>query len=188
VGTLIRSILWRRLDRPGHEAARLHFDSTYRHLAGCAVFSHEHVPCRLDYDLRLDEHWHFRSGSVLGWVGAQPIRIEVASVTDGEWVLNGAGQPNVAGCTDIDLNFSPSTNLLPIRRLELAVGQHAVVRAAWLRFPSFELEPLEQIYRREAERTYHYESGGGEFRRDLEVNDAGFVTHYPGFWEAELTT
>jgi hypothetical protein len=42
----------------------------------------------------------------------------------------GAGE----GCLDIDLGFSPSTNLLPIRRLTLAVGEAATVRAAWLPF------------------------------------------------------
>ena len=52
-------------------------------------------------------------------------------------------------------------------------------------FPSFELEPLAQVYRRVAERTYRYESGGGSFTRTLEVNDTGFVTSYPGLWEAE---
>ena len=183
----VRSILWRRLDVPGHESARLYFDSPYWHLAGCAVFAHERQPCRLDYDLRCDEQWRFEFGSVFGWVGERPIQIEVATVADGRWLLNAAGQPNVAGCTDIDLNFSPSTNLLPIRRLTLSVGQAADVRAAWLRFPSFTLEPLEQVYRRDAELAYHYESAGGRFITDLRVNDAGFVTRYPGIWEAELT-
>ena len=68
--------------------------------------------------------------------------------------------PAVAGCVDLDLNFSPSTNLLPIRRLNLSVGQEAAVRAAWLRFPSFILEPLEQLYRRVDATTYRYESAG----------------------------
>lgn len=31
---------------------------------------------------------------------------------------------------DLDLNFSPSTNLIPLRRLGLAVGAEAPVRAA----------------------------------------------------------
>lgn len=39
-----------------------------------------------------------------------------------EALLNGVDCPAVAGCTDIDLGFSPSTNLLPIRRLSLEVG------------------------------------------------------------------
>jgi hypothetical protein len=91
----------------------------------------------------------------------------------------------VAGCIDLDLNFSPSTNLLPVRRLGLSVGQRAGVNAAWLRFPSFTLEPLEQVYQRLSEDTYRYESAGGRFTRELSVNQAGFVTHYPGFWQVE---
>ena len=89
------------------------------------------------------------------------------------------------GCDDLDLNFSPSTNALPIRRLGLAVGQAAEVRAAWLRFPSFALEPLEQVYRRTGDAIYRYESAGGTFVADLEVNAAGLVIHYPGFCRAE---
>ena len=91
---------------------------------------------------------------------------------------------SVTDCIDLDLNFSPSTNLLPIRRLNLAVGEEAQVRAAWLRFPSFELEALSQTYRRTAESTYRYESSTG-FVADLEVNSVGFVTNYPGIWEVE---
>jgi len=86
---------------------------------------------------------------------------------------------------DIDLGFSPATNLLPIRRLGLVVGEEVEVTAAWLPFPSLEFETLAQAYRREGERTYHYESGSGAFVRTLEINDAGFVTSYPGLWQAE---
>ena len=89
------------------------------------------------------------------------------------------------GCLDLDLNFSPSTNLLPIRRLNLEIGQQSEVKAAWLRFPSFELEPFPQVYTRLDEFTYRYSSGGGTFVRDLTVNNAGFVTDYPGLWQAE---
>lgn len=92
----------------------------------------------------------------------------------------------MAGCIDLDLNFSPSTNLLPIRRLGLAIGQEAVARAAWLRFPSFTLEPLEHLYRRIDATTYRYESAGGRFVTELQVNAAGFVTYYPNFWQVEV--
>ena len=78
-----------------------------------------------------------------------------------------------------------STNLLPIRRLNLAVGQRAIVRAAWLRFPTFNLEPLEQTYTRLDQQTYRYESGGGTFVAELKVNDFGLVTDYPGGWEEQ---
>ena len=48
----------------------------------------------------------------------------------------------MTGCVDLDLNFIPSTTLLPVRRLGLAIGQSAEVQAAWLRFPGFTLVPI----------------------------------------------
>jgi hypothetical protein len=93
--------------------------------------------------------------------------------------------PEVDGCVDIDLNFSPSTNLLPIRRLRLDVGDEVSARAAWLRFPDFRLEPLDQSYRRDAGGVYRYESRAGKFVAELSVNEAGFVTGYPDLWVIE---
>jgi hypothetical protein len=81
--------------------------------------------------------------------------------------------------------FTPATNLLPVRRLGLKTGQEAEVKAAWLRFPTFTLEPLDQRYRRIDAVTYHYESNGGSFVRDLVVSPVGFVRRYPDLWQAE---
>lgn len=178
------SILWRRLDRPGHEAARLVSRGSRWHLTGTAVFAHDRQPCHLDYLIICGPDWRTLSGKVTGWAGDEDVEVEIAVDSQG-WRLNATEVPEVAGCLDLDLNFSPSTNLLPIRRLDLAVGQEAEVRAAWLRFPSFHLEPLEQVYRRTGATTYRYESAGGRFVRDIEVNEAGLVTLYPDFWRAE---
>lgn len=176
-------MLWHRLDRPGHEAARLFFQNSRWHLTGTAVFAHDRQPCRLDYLVVCDSKWQTLSGKVMGWIGSETIDIEVLVDAARRWRLNGVEHPEVAGCTDLDLNFSPSTNLLPVRRLNLFVGQEGRVRAAWLRFPSLALEPLEQLYRRIDDTTYGYESAGGKFVTELQVNATGFVTHYPNFWQ-----
>jgi hypothetical protein len=149
------------------------------------VFAHDEQPCRLDYVVACGAHWRTLSGRVAGWIGEQSVDLALVVDPARGWLLDGAECGSVDGCLDLDLNFSPSTNLLPIRRLGLAIGQEAVVRAAWLRFPSFALEPLEQLYRRVDATTYRYESAGGQFVADLEVNAAGFVTHYPSFCRAE---
>lgn len=181
------SVLWRRLDRPGHESARLScHESTWR-LAGTAVFAHDRQPCRLDYRVLCDSQWRTVSAHVAGWVGGEAVEIELAADPDRRWRVNGTECPAVAGCIDLDLNFSPSTNLLPVRRLGLGVGEEAEVKAAWLRFPGFALEPLSQVYRRIAVETYRYESAGGAFVADLAVNTAGFVIAYPNFCAAEAT-
>jgi hypothetical protein len=172
------------LDQPGHEAARLDYQPPFWRLKGTAIFAHVGQPCRLDYEVACNSVWETRSGRVLGWVGDEPVEIEISIDASRHWFLNGEEYPQVEGCTDLDLNFSPSTNLLPIRRLGLSIGQDAGVKAAWLRFPSFTLEPLEQRYTRMSDGVYRYESAGG-FTRTLSVNEDGFVTHYPGFWQAD---
>lgn len=181
----METILWRRLDRPGHESARLLSQDSHWHITGTAVFAEDREPCRLDYLVICNSGWETVSGKVTGWVGNEIVEVDLAVHSDHRWRLNGTERPEVAGCIDLDLNFSPSTNLLPIRRLNLAIGQGAAVRAAWLRFPGFTLEPLEQFYRRIDPTTYRYESAGGRFVAELQVNDVGLVTLYPDVWQRE---
>jgi uncharacterized protein len=179
-----RSILWRRLDQPGHEAAFLARQQDGWELAGSSVFAHAGAPVRLDYLIVCDSRWQTCSVRIRGWVGVTPIALDLAVDEARHWQQDAVECPAVAGCIDVDLGFSPATNLLPIRRFELAVGTAADVRAAWLGFPNLTLEPLDQRYERTGLTTYHYESAGGQFRTELEVNAAGFVTRYPGLWRA----
>ena len=132
--------------------------------------------------------WGTRDVTVRGQIGASPVSLVLSRDSHGEWCANGVVQPTVHGCVDVDLGFSPSTNLLPIRRLKLPIGARADVRAAWVRFPELTLEVLEQSYTRVAELTYRYESAGGEFKRELTINDDGFVVDYPGLWRDETLT
>jgi uncharacterized protein len=143
---------------------------------------------RLDYLVLCDADWQTRSASVSGWVGDETISIDISVNEARRWRLNGVEVPAVEGCLDIDLSFSPSTNLLPIRRLRLNVGDEVAATAAWLRFPDFRLEPLAQSYRRISGAGYSYESGSREFVAQLSVNEVGFVTSYPNLWVVEAPT
>jgi uncharacterized protein len=178
------SILWRRLDQPGHDSARLTELASGAVLEGTAVFRESGCPCRLDYRVECDPSWRTVSARVVGWLGAASIDLTLTADPDRRWTLDGRPCPQVLGCDDVDLSFTPATNTLPTRRLRLAMGQRTTVRAAWLDFPSVRLAPLEQIYERVAESRYRYESAGG-FTALLETNTSGFVTHYPGLWQSE---
>ena len=173
---MTHDILWRWLDREGHEAAKL----DGRMLRGAAALKNGGDGCALVYTIICDDRWHTRSAQVGGFAGGRDLTIQI-SAEDGRWTMNGEHIPAVDGCIDIDLNFSPSTNLLPIRRLNLSVGEEATVRAAWLRFPTFTLEPLDQSYLRIAENTYRYKSAS--FTAEITVNEAGLVLEY-GVWKA----
>jgi hypothetical protein len=178
-------VLWRGILLPGHEACRLQQSGQNWHLDGVAVFIHEQRPCQLSYHITCDHHWQTRSAQVWGWVGDGLIDIHIRVDGQQRWWLNEVEQTRVAGSIDLDLNFSPSTNLLPIRRMKLQVWEEADITPAWLRFPGFSLEPLPQRYQRTGEISYHYESSGGKFVADLKVDGDGFVVDYPGIWVME---
>ena len=179
------SILWRAIYWPGHEACRASRVNSDWRLEGTAVMLHEGRNCRLSYVIECDEHWRTRTAVVSGWVGDQILNLQLAVDPLRRWQVNEVDKPAVEGCIDLDLNFSPSTNLLPIRRLNLQVGERAELKAAWLRFPSFELQPLPQTYERLSEFKYRFSSHGGNFVAELTVNRMGFVTSYPQLWEIE---
>lgn len=182
-----QSIIWRRFEAigAGHEYARVFFEDSKRFLDGTAIFVYEKRFCRLDYKIECDVNWQTVSAQVSGFVGMEKIEIGIAVDAKKCWTINGKANPQTANCTDIDLNFSPVTNTLPVRRLNLQIGEKAEVRAAWLRFPSFKLEVLKQTYERIAENVFHYESAGGKFKTEIEINDFGLVINYPNLWEME---
>lgn len=180
----VHTAMWRRLDRPGHEAARLVHHAPFWQLGGTTVFLLDR-PCRLEYQIVCDAAWRTLHGRVSGWYGAETVKVELYTDTARRWIMNGHAAPSVAGCVDLDLSFSPVTNLIPIRRLALNQGERAEVRSAWLGFPELTLEPLVQTYARTGEHTYHYESSDGAFVTDLEVDSAGLIVRYPPLWELE---
>jgi uncharacterized protein len=177
-----RSIIWERLDYPGHESARLEQSPNGWFFRGTAVFHIDQRPCRLDYTIRCDQEWRTEDVALDGWVGSELVRHEIKVDARRHWYFDGAERPDLDGCFDIDLGFSPLTNTLPIRRLNLVVGASSPVRAAWVPVPGFDLRLLDQVYTRLDVSRYRYESGGGRFVADLEVDEEGLVIEYPGFW------
>lgn len=175
---------WRRLDCAGDETCRLVYGSSGWMLMGHARFSDTHCPAALDYVVRCDKGWVTTSADISGLLGGETVGWHISRDTRGDWHMNDEICPGLSDCQDIDLGFSPATNLLPLRRLDPAPGMDTHVSAAWFHWPSARLERLDQTYTRREPRTVSYRSDG--FAADLTVDDSGFVTHYPGFWEGEV--
>lgn len=180
------AVLWRCVFFDGHEASRLTSAAGGHALAGAAALGFGGHPALLRYQVTCAPTWETRTVAVEGWMGGGDVRVHLAVDGARRWTLNGRPAPHVEGCVDVDLGFTPATNTLPIRRLNLAVGESAPVRAAWLRFPEMELTVLDQVYTRLADRVYRYESNGGAFVRELTVDEHGVVVTYPDFWERAL--
>jgi hypothetical protein len=153
--------------------------------SGLILQAHEEAPYVARYAIEVDAGWRTRNVEVeLEEPGQRRLRLVVDG--EGNWSRDGQRLGQVADCIDVDLEWSPSTNTLPIRRLRLAPGETKTVAAAWVRFPSLEVQRLEQTYERLAERRYRYRSG--RFTADLEVDDDGTVLQYGMNWKAVATS
>jgi hypothetical protein len=185
--TSASSIVWRRLDTPGHDTCRVERRAAGWFLSGTAVFVHQGSPAQLAYDVACDPLWRAREGNVRGWVGARAIAFHVSRTPDGIWMFNDvtASGVGVNDCVDVDFGFTPATNLPQLRRLNLAIGQAADAPAAWLDIDSGRLERLRQRYERRSESTYWYEAPRFGYAALLELTPAGFIRRYPELWEAE---
>jgi uncharacterized protein len=182
---MIASVLWRRLDTPGHDACRLEQGVAGWTLDGAAVFSENGVPARLLYQVACDPSWRTEHGEVRGWLGGQSVEFRVERTTEGVWTLNGELAPGLGHCLDLDFGFTPATNLIQLRRSALAEGQAADVPVAWLDVSAGRLDALPQRYERRSETTYWYEAPRFDYAALLEVDPAGFIRRYPGLWESE---
>jgi uncharacterized protein len=151
-------------------------------LSGAAAFRETGLACHLRYEVIADPAWRTRRAIVSGQAGRRVVDLRIASGRGG-WTLNGVPQPRLASCTDVDLGFTPATNLLPIRRLALKVGQRAEAPAAYLEFPRLRLLVLPQIYRRLSRTHYAYESPSHSYSATLEVTNLGAIADYPGVFE-----
>lgn len=178
----IATARWRALDRDGTDTCRLTRLPSGWMLVGHARFRGNGDWSALDYVIRCDGDWHTTSADITGMHGDAEIALHVAHGPGG-WTLNDTPQPQVDGATDIDLGFTPATNLMPLRRLP-EIGR-LTTRAAWLRDPDVGLAPLDQSYTRERGGLVHYHADQTAFDTQLKVDPHGFVTLYPGFWEAD---
>lgn len=179
------SMLWRRLDTPGHDACRLEGSDAGWQLDGTAVFRHDGVPARLAYHVACDLAWCTQRGQVHGWLGVQSVEFTIARTAQGVWTLNGAVVPGLGSYVDLDLGFTPATNLPQVRRLALAEGQAANVPVAWLNVSAGTLEVLPPRYERRTEATYWYEAPSVNYAALLDVAPTGFIRRYLGLWETE---
>jgi hypothetical protein len=182
-GTVERLILWVPVDQPGHDTCVLRREAQGWSLKGFTSWKEDDVVSDLRYVVECDEGWRTQAARVEGTFGEEQVALTITALPDGGWAHSGGRGLADPDCPDVDLSFTPATNLLAIRRLGLAVGEEAQAPAAWLRWPERSLERLEQRYRRIARDRYEYESPGNGYRGELEVSDVGFVRRYPGLWE-----
>lgn len=179
------TLLWHRLDSPGHDACRLSLRDDGWLIEGSAAFRFEGETASLTYAVECDRGWRSRNGIVRGWAGPRTIDFKITRTSHGVWTMNDRNLNCLTGLLDLDLGFTPATNLLQLRRADLQIGQSLEVPVAWLDISAGTLEMLDQRYERRSAAEFWYEAPRFHYSAVLRVNASGFVVHYPELWKAE---
>ncbi len=132
----------------------------------------------LRYRLHADPSW--RTRRVMVQALGQAYSLQLHADGQGNWSTpDGRALPQLAGALDLDLSFTPATNMLPIRRLDLAIGAQATIQAVYVDWPSLEPALAPQRYTRLSAERYLFESLDHDFQREIVVDEAGLVLDYP---------
>ena len=151
------TLMWRR-DGDGNsmEQATIRRDDAGIEIAGTVLLAEKGAPLRVEYRLQCDAAWNTRRVEVSQDFAGATQSLTLLHDGTGNWRLNGAVAPDLAGCTDVDLGVSPSTNALPVNRLRPAIGETVEIRAAWVLFPEMKVVAAPQAYDRLAERRIEF--------------------------------
>jgi uncharacterized protein len=172
---------WMRLDRPGRDAALLRPNGDGWLLQGAAAFDYEDGPAAVAYQVEVDARWVTKRGIISAFLRDQTIVHEIRR-DDADWRLNGAPVEGLDHLVDLDLGFTPATNVLQLSRIALKPGQEAEVTVVWFDLDSVSLTELPQRYERRSEASYWYEAPTVPYRAVLEIASNGFVRSYPDLW------
>jgi Uncharacterized protein conserved in bacteria len=179
---LVRAAMWKRRNETGLERFELLSSPDEKLFRGTILAAHEGIPVEAQYAIWCDTSWRTQRAEIHVRASGVERNLKI-TVDEGRWYANSQQVDEVSGSIDIDLGWTPSTNTLPIRRLDLPVGASSgIVTAAWVRFPDLSLQPLPQEYRRVTERQYLYTSKNGSFRAKLFVDEEAVVVDYENVW------
>lgn len=182
--TAFATAFWRRLDVSGSDAALLSQSANGYELTGQAVFLDPRGPTALQYHLDLAHDWSTREARINGFFGERAIVTHIVRSHTG-WMLNGQDF-KMAEVQDLDLGFSPATNMAQLRRIALPIGGNAKFDVVWLDTGADSLQRLPQEYTRISAGEYAYCSPTVDYRTTITLAPSGFVSIYPGLWKDQM--
>jgi hypothetical protein len=175
---------WRRLDVAGLEILRVTDRANGISIRGQCIDAGDEPFC-VHHEWLLDRSWRSKSLRLIvtGEEGDRQLQIERAG--DARWKVDGENRPDLDGCDEIDLSFTPICNCIALRRVELAINGEFELTALHVSLPQLFIAPSRQKYLRTGDRAYRYIDLGlsAGFEAALQVDAQRMITHYEGLFE-----
>lgn len=179
-----KSIVWKGLhyDIEEHCGINYHDDCIRVHseIEGWA----EGKAVYVEYWLKLGNNWDVQEFEISSRVADRAFTYALTRDDNNQWKdRDGKQYHEFNGCRYIDVSLTPFTNTLPVNGLHLGVGEKKEIEVVYIDILHHDLRIFKQSYTRLKPQQYKYESRGGDFFADIDVDEDGLVTNYPRLFE-----
>jgi uncharacterized protein len=177
----MQTVLWGKIAGEGMEYCEVD-SSPVTALRGEVITRLYDRPISISYSIQCQADGSTESAQIICRDNGEIQDMHIRRTNQDEWFCNEQELSEFRGCKDIDLGITPSTNTLPIRRLDMAVGESKEITALSLRFPDLTYAPLTQRYTRVDSRTFLYESIESGYQATMKVDSGAIVITYQSEW------
>jgi uncharacterized protein len=183
------SVVWEWIAEPGLEYLRIN-EAEEVHVDSVVIFPSGEQISRLHYQVCCTATWNVRAIEIKMQQAGNLKTLNLQHSAEGVWLFDGQVREDLAGCTDFDLDVSPFTNTLPIRRLSFAPNEIKIVKVAYVKLRELMVSPAIQEYCRIGDADppvkFRYRNLSSGFTTEIVVDAAGIVEDYPGRWRRLL--
>ena len=134
---------------------------------------------KVSYVVRLSPTWQVRQ--FLLFRDASDPDLWLGTDGGGRWgEMNGAHRPDLDGCQDIHLSCTPFTDTIPIRRLQLDVGDSTELATAHIDVTTLGVVPERRRFEHIAGRHWRITQVESGVAVEVDVDQYGLVHDHPG--------
>lgn len=175
-------LIWQHLEAPGWEHVRVITEHPgWTVFDSILVREHKGKVLRGGYTLVVDKQW--RTLELRFMLESEPGSMQgVHLLSEGKGRWTDADEqhiPELDGILDVDIQWSPLTNSLPLNRLAMAEGSDHDIRVAYIALPDLTLQVVDQHYHRQNASTVIFSAPGSSATYPITVDQEGYVAAYP---------
>jgi uncharacterized protein len=180
-------VLWHCAELASSDHATLIERDDGYEFRGVAALPLEDAPAHIEYEIEIATGWQAQRASAEISTPAGVRTIELQRAATGQWLVDGGRAAHLDGCTELDLAWTPATNTIPMRRLDLPRGEAASITAAWIRYPELDVVANRQTYTRLAIDRWHYDAGEFQFEIVTDPTTGLVLAYGDDLWRAAAT-
>lgn len=138
-------------------------------------------PFAIAYKIELTHEWRVKHVGIYSLLDVHK-KLRLVSDFAGHWFdADRQQQFALDGCEFIDINLTPFTNTLPVKRLNLTETPQPV-DTVFIDLPSFQVRRVQHFYSKTGETSYVFQDVTSQVKANIQVGSSGLVNQYEGYF------